>query len=160
MLNPSSVPSDNAAATCKAADGAQGLVDAKGKHCCPLGCGRCGGEGCGRVPLAKVFLDGRELPEGAESSDYCCIKTAFTATTGYCDETGVEPPCLVRDGTFAICGVPDGGWGRVDSVSIKPRSVACQVAAAAVVMLRTSLSRLGVSRCSFVARTPSFLARP
>lgn len=108
---PPPVSADPVEATCSTADGAQGVADARGIRCCPLGCGLCGGTGCGQVPMAKIFPDGRELPDDAKSSAYCCITEAFTNTTRYCDEAGVEPPCLVRDGMFIVRGCAVGWWG-------------------------------------------------
>lgn len=64
------------------------------------GCGQCGGDGCGTVPLTQVFSDGRDLPLDATASDYCCTK-GFTNSTMSCDEPGAEPPCFIPKG--AVC---------------------------------------------------------
>lgn len=154
---PSPVSADTVAPSCGAADGAQGVVDPKGVHCCPLGCGVCGGTGCGQVPTTKIFPDGRELPEGIKSSAYCCITEAFTNSTSYCDEAGVEPPCLVRDGTFVVRGRAVGRlagcWGEWGFGQTKKR---CVSSAAAAVMF-ASLPSLVASFFHRIARASLYL---
>ncbi|CAN0379370.1 unnamed protein product, partial [Hapterophycus canaliculatus] len=38
-------------------EGVEGVADASRTYCCPLGCGLCGGTGCGSVPESHVFTD-------------------------------------------------------------------------------------------------------
>ncbi|CAM9220224.1 unnamed protein product, partial [Ectocarpus sp. 8 AP-2014] len=45
-------------------EGVEG-VSRDGVHCCPLGCGQCGGTGCGSLDESLIFRDPeRELPAG------------------------------------------------------------------------------------------------
>ncbi|CAM9927980.1 unnamed protein product, partial [Ectocarpus fasciculatus] len=45
-------------------EGVEG-VSRDGVHCCPLGCGQCGGIGCGSLDESLIFRDPeRELPAG------------------------------------------------------------------------------------------------
>ncbi|CAM9725557.1 unnamed protein product, partial [Ectocarpus sp. 6 AP-2014] len=91
---PCFIPADFAEDTCYV-EGVEGVSD-DGVYCCPLGCGQCGGEGCGAIPVVNIFPDGRELPEDATASSYCCLK-AFVEIEVVCGDPGVEPPCMIPE---------------------------------------------------------------
>eukprot|EP00752_Nemacystus_decipiens_P009205 g8221.t1 len=95
---PCIVPAALTQDTCNV-EGVEGIASDNREDCCPLGCGQCGGEGCGAVPESQIFPDGRELPVGATASDYCCSKAFVPDVTLFCDEAGAEPPCFIPEGT-------------------------------------------------------------
>lgn len=77
-------------------EGIVGVSD-DGVHCCPLGCGQCGGGGCGAIPEVNIFPDGRDLPDNATAWSYCCLG-AFAEIEVQCGDPGVEPPCIIPEG--------------------------------------------------------------
>ncbi|CAM9520964.1 unnamed protein product [Ectocarpus sp. 8 AP-2014] len=89
-------------------EGVEG-VSGDGVYCCPLGCGQCGGTGCGSLDESLIFRDPeRELPAGAGTSSYCCL-SAFDSSTAVCGDLGVEPPCLIPEGTARPPVAPTDG---------------------------------------------------
>lgn len=87
-------------------EGVEGVSD-DGVYCCPLGCGQCGGMGCGAIPVVNIFPDGRELPEDVTASTYCCLK-AFIEIEVVCGDPGVEPPCMIPEGgSFSYVAVAE-----------------------------------------------------
>ncbi|CAM9534876.1 unnamed protein product, partial [Ectocarpus fasciculatus] len=86
-LAPRDLPDDNCGV-----DGIQGIRS--GDNCCPLGCGQCGGTGCGSIDMGYItpYLD-HEPAVGATSSSYCC-SSSFTVDSPTCGD-GVSPPCLI-----------------------------------------------------------------
>lgn len=76
-------------------DGVEGVADTSGRLCCPLGCGMCGGDGCGSVDIRYVEETLGALPDNAKASDYCCTK-AFSMQTPLCGEgDSTSTPCLI-----------------------------------------------------------------
>ncbi|CAM9507739.1 unnamed protein product [Ectocarpus fasciculatus] len=69
-----------AATTC--ANGLEGVGDANGVVCCPLGCDQCAGDGC--------LMAGADAGLGWES----CCGEGIKASDVYCDETS-EAPCII-----------------------------------------------------------------
>ncbi|CAM9505375.1 unnamed protein product, partial [Pylaiella littoralis] len=79
-------------------DGIEGI--ANGDECCPLGCGQCGGTGCGSIDMGYVTPYLEVDPLTATSAEYCC-SSAFDTTTPTCGDEGVLPPCYIVPGTPA-----------------------------------------------------------
>lgn len=79
------------------------MSDDNKKYCCPLGCGLCGGEGCGGVPISYVLPDEDFISEDVTSSDYCCLDALVNITQDCGVEgVGIDPPCLIPNGACAI----------------------------------------------------------
>lgn len=88
--------------------GVEGIADSSFRYCCPVGCGQCGGSGCGSISMYYVMPGdtpgtlAASVKEGETSADYCCTSAFFTPP-GIKGECGVGtgnilPPCVIPAG--------------------------------------------------------------
>ncbi|CAM9136434.1 unnamed protein product [Scytosiphon promiscuus] len=77
-------------------DGIEGIAD--GANCCPLGCGQCGGVGCGSIDMGYITPSlGFEPDEDDTSALFCCSGGFVVGITPNCSDNDVLPPCFIGD---------------------------------------------------------------